>query len=74
MVLYNINDNNNIDENKLEIKTNQINFLDLMTTYIVSEYDENCEEHFKINEIIPINEDNKKFIIFIFLNILTCLL
>ncbi len=55
MVLYNINDNNNIDENKLEIKTNQINFLDLMTTYIVSEYDENCEEHFKINEIIPIN-------------------
>ena len=69
MVLYNINDNNNIDENKLEIKTNQINFLDLMTTYIVSEYDENCEEHFKINEIIPINEDKKKFIVFIFLNI-----
>ena len=74
LVLYNINDNNSSvdDENKLEIKQNQINFLNLMTTYVVSEYDENCEEHFKINEIIPIDKDNKKFIIFILLNILTC--
>jgi hypothetical protein len=37
-----------------------------MTTYIVSEYDENCEEHFKINEIIPINEDKKKLLFLFF--------
>jgi hypothetical protein len=36
-----------------------------MLTYTVYDYDENCEEHFKINEIIPINED-KKNLLFLF--------
>ena len=68
-----INDNSDLkNENKLEINTNQFNYLDSMLSYTVSDYDENCEEHFKINNIIPIKKDNLKFIFFIFLNIITC--
>ena len=42
-----INDNSDLkNENKLEINTNQFNYLDSMLSYTVSDYDENCEEHF----------------------------
>ena len=39
--------------------------------FTVSNYDENCEEHFKINSIVPIKINNCKLAFLIFLNIIT---
>ena len=69
----------NIEKNLLE---NEINTTSSLTNlkkssknskniFTVSEYDENCEEHFKINEIIPIKINNCKLAFLIFLNIIT---
>jgi hypothetical protein len=68
---------NNLLENEINSSLSNLNKSNLISNkskdfFTVSNYDENCEEHFKINEIIPINKSNKKIAIFICLNILTC--
>ena len=40
--------------------------------YFVSSYNINCEEHLKIQKLIPLIKNKFKYCIFIFLNIITC--
>ena len=42
--------------------------------YYVNSYDVKCEEHLKIEKLIPLVKNNFKYSIYIALNIITCFL
>ena len=67
---------NNLLENEINSSLSNLNKSNLISNkskdfFTVSNYDENCEEHFKINSIVPIKINNCKLAFLIFLNMLT---